>query len=162
VSVQVDLPADIAAVYPYVNAQLTGCAYNHAGQTLSWAEGRHKIVLRSRSLAVSQLPDWESAAAAAGRLVEFLNDVWAQRAQLQPRLEPWPQAAPLALLRQLPATNCRACGQATCYQFALQLMARQVTPEQCSPLGEPDLAERRAVLKEMLVSPPRVLFPDLG
>ncbi len=101
VSVQVDLPADIAAVYPYVNAQLTGCAYNHAGQTLSWAEGRHKIVLRSRSLAVSQLPDWESAAAAAGRLVEFLNDVWAQRAQLQPRLEPWPQAAPLALLKPL-------------------------------------------------------------
>ena len=61
VSIQATVPEDISAVYPYVNTQVPGCAYNRAGHTINWGEDKHKIVLRAQELSISNLPDWQTA-----------------------------------------------------------------------------------------------------
>lgn len=158
VSIQATLPEEISSVYPLVNALLPGCAYNHAGKVLSWQEGAHRIVLRARELAISNLSTWAEAAEAMEQLVQYLNQVWERRDALAPREQPHPQATPLAVYKLLPNTNCRLCGQPTCYSFALQLMARQLSLGACPPLSEPEHEARLAELQTLLVSPPSVLF----
>jgi ArsR family metal-binding transcriptional regulator len=159
VSIQAALPEDVSAVYPYLNALLPGCSYNHTGKVIHWQEGPHKIVLRARELAVSGLPTWAAAKDAVAGLVDYLNQTWARREEIAPRKEPHPQPTPLVVYRLLPRTNCRACGQPSCYAFALQLMARSASPEACPPLLQPECAGQLADLQAMLVSPPAVLFP---
>ncbi len=158
VSVQAVLPGDISDVYPYLNALLPGCSYNHAGKVIHWQEGPHKIVLRARDLAVSSLPTWAAAKSTMARLVDYLNQTWARREEITPRQEPHPQPTPLVVYKLLPGTNCRACGQPSCYAFALQLMARTCRPDACPPLLGPECEGPLAELQAMLVSPPAVLL----
>ncbi len=158
VSIQATIQEDISPAYPLVNALLPGCAYNHSGKVLSWQEGSHKVVLRARELAISNVSTWTEAAEAMGSLVQYLNEVWERRAELVPREQAHPQATPLAVYKLLPNTNCRLCGQPTCYSFALQLMARQTFLDACPPLSEPQHGAQLVELQAILVPPPSVLF----
>lgn len=160
VSIQATLPDDVSAVYPILNAMLPGCAYNAAGRVLRWSEGRHRIVLRATELAISDLDTWAEACDAMDRLVGWLNKSWQQRDELPRRDEPHPQPAPMAVYRLLPNTNCRACGHATWFTFALQLVAREAAVVDCPELATAVWAGQRAELEGMLIPTPRVVFPQ--
>lgn len=54
---------------------------------------------------------------------------------------------PMEVYALLPRSNCRACGQGTCFVFAAKLVAGQVRLEECPPLQEPQFAEQRAKLE---------------
>jgi ArsR family metal-binding transcriptional regulator len=62
----------------------------------------------------------------------------------------------MALYKLLPSTNCRQCGQPTCWNFALKLAAAQVELGACLPLGEPAYAGRRIDLEALLVPMPAI------
>jgi len=62
----------------------------------------------------------------------------------------------MALYKLLPGTNCRACGQPSCWNFALKLAAAQVELTACTPLYEPAYAEKLAALQTLLVSMPAI------
>jgi ArsR family metal-binding transcriptional regulator len=62
----------------------------------------------------------------------------------------------MAVFKVLPGTNCRQCGQPTCWTFALKLAASQVTLEQCPPLFEPTSADRLAQMQAMVVPMPAI------
>ncbi len=81
------------------------------------------------------------------RLVALVNDVWEKRDQIEPDLTIHERLQPLELYRLLPGTNCKACGEATCFNLALKLAAGQVELAACTPLmQEPAYEERRARL----------------
>jgi ArsR family metal-binding transcriptional regulator len=162
VSVQATLATDISAVYPTVNALLPGCAYNASGRLVTWSEGRHRIVLRPAELAISSLATWAEACEAMDRLVSWLNDVGQRQDELPRRDEPYAQPTPLGIYKELPKTNCRACGEPTCFTFALKLVAREARPGDCPDLSAPEGAGRRAQLERMLLATPRVVFPGNG
>jgi 4Fe-4S ferredoxin len=42
----------------------------------------------------------------------------------------------MELYQMLPKTNCKKCGKTSCMAFAVALMARELTPEDCPPLKE--------------------------
>ena len=46
----------------------------------------------------------------------------------------------LELLKLLPRTNCRACGQPTCLVFATRLSSGEAVPEACPELAAETLA----------------------
>jgi 4Fe-4S ferredoxin len=51
----------------------------------------------------------------------------------------------------LPQTNCRACGEASCFVFAGKLATGQADVKECTPLFEEDqYAEKRRGLLDML------------
>ena len=159
VSIEAVLDDPIGDILPFVNARLPGCAYNPSGKVLNWNEGEHNIVLRDRSLAISQLSDWNAATGAVERLVGFLNETWNRRDEFESRAEPHPQPTPLSVYKLLPGTNCRACGQETCFVFALKIIAREHAISDCPPLIESDMEEQRVELLTMFTSPISVVFP---
>ena len=45
----------------------------------------------------------------------------------------------MEIYKYLPQTNCRKCGEQSCYSFAIKLMAGQVSLDKCTPLKEPGI-----------------------
>jgi ArsR family metal-binding transcriptional regulator len=60
----------------------------------------------------------------------------------------------MAIFKLLPGTNCKQCGQPTCFTFALKLAASQQKLDDCPPLLEPEYADRLAQLRAMVIDAP--------
>jgi 4Fe-4S ferredoxin len=60
----------------------------------------------------------------------------------------------MAIFKLLPQTNCKQCGEPTCYTFSLKLAASQKKLVDCTPLFEPQYAENLAALEEIVLDAP--------
>jgi len=57
----------------------------------------------------------------------------------------------MEIYAQLPQTNCKECGEASCMAFAFKLQRGEARTNACPPLyAEDQYAEKRAQLEEML------------
>ena len=50
----------------------------------------------------------------------------------------------MAIFKLLPQTNCKQCGEPTCFTFALKLAAAQKQLAACPPMVEPQYAAKLA------------------
>ena len=150
------VPADIREVLPYLNATLRGAVYNAVVPALSWRKAGHTIVFQPDRIAVSNVEDRQAAQGEVAGLVKLVNRTWEQRNEIEPDFEARQRPTVMAVFKVLPGTNCRQCGQPTCWNFALKLAASQVTLEQCPPLLEPAFADRLAQLQAMIVPMPAI------
>ncbi len=144
------LPADIREVLPYLNATLRGAVYNAVVPSLSWKKAGHYVVFQADRIAVSNVQDRQAAVEEVEGLVKLVNRSWERRDEIEPDFESRQRPVPLAVFKLLPGTNCRQCGQPTCFTFALKLIAGQQQPVECPPLLEPAFAGQLAELEAML------------
>ena len=91
-------------------------------------------------------------------LVKLVNDVWERRAQIEPDTSTRENLQPLELYKLLPQTNCRLCGESSCFNFALKLAAGQVELRQCEPLHEEGNYEEQRGQLEFLLAVKRPLL----
>ena len=147
------LPVDISSVLPYLNATLKSGFYLSDGPAFSWRQGDHKIGFWSDRIAVDHLETREQAKEIIDQLVKLVNDVWERRAEIEPDTRTHENLQPLELYRLLPRTNCKECGENTCFNFALKLAAGQTTLKQCGPLYESaEHEEERTQLEEQVAT----------
>lgn len=156
------LPADIRELLPYLNATLRGARYSQAAHCLMWKNSGHNVAFHADRIAVSNVEDRQEAIEELDGLVKLVNRTWERRAEIAPDHTTRQRPAAMTLYKLLPATNCRACGQPTCWNFALKLAAAQVEPTACPPLAEPAYAERRASLEALIVPMPAIGPRDEG
>lgn len=151
------LDADISAVLPLLNAILPGAAYNPSASALTWKQGTHTIVFHPRQVAVGSVEDRCEAQQIVADLIATINRAWEQRDEITPDHRAHQRPTPMAVYALLPGTNCRACGQPTCFTFALKLVAGQASLAECPLLLEPAHGGQRAQLEAMLsnISPSR-------
>jgi ArsR family metal-binding transcriptional regulator len=145
------LEVDISQVLPYLNATLPGAIYNQAARALTWKKEGRNSAFHAFEIAASKLEDRAEAEQIIAGLVKMVNQTWARRAEIEPDFEMRQRPTPMAIFKLLPGTNCQACGQPTCFNFALQLAAGQQKLDQCPPLLEPACAERLAQLRAMVI-----------
>ena len=50
----------------------------------------------------------------------------------------------------LPKTNCKICGEQSCYTFAIRLMGKETTLDKCTPLLDPKYATNLEHLRVLL------------
>jgi ArsR family metal-binding transcriptional regulator len=150
------LAVDISEVLPYLNATLRGAVYHQAAHALTWKKGGHNIAFHAHEIATSNVADRDVAIKELDGLVELVNRTWQRRDEIEPSTETRQRPAPMAVYQLLPQTNCRACGEPTCFTFALKLVAAQKVPGDCPPLQEPAYAQQLAALKTMLSNAPAI------
>ncbi len=145
------LSVDIASVLPYLNATLRSGDYLPKVPAYSWRKGAHKIGFWRDRIAVDNLESREQAKEIVDELVGMVNDLWAKREQIEPDTTPRENLQPLELYRLLPRTNCKKCGESTCFNFALKLAAGQGELKSCEPICEEDeYREQRDKLQSLL------------
>ncbi len=153
-SARARLRIDIREVLPYLNAVVRGAIYHPGAPALTWKEDGHTVAVHPYEVLVSEVQDRESAQAALERVIERINRLWERRDEITPSYETRRPPTPMEVFQLLPQTNCRACGEPTCFTFALKLVAAQRKPEDCPPLLESRYAEQLAALRDLLLSAP--------
>ncbi len=144
------LGGDLREAMPYLNATLRGALYNDVVPALSWKKAGHIVVFHPDRIAVSNVEDREGAIKEVKGLINLVNRTWEKRDELQPSYEVRKRPTPMGVFKLLPGTNCRQCGQPTCFTFALKLVAGQQKLADCSPLLEPAYAGQLTELQAMI------------
>jgi ArsR family metal-binding transcriptional regulator len=153
-SAHVCLAVDLGAVLPYLNAVLPQARYNRAAPALSWQKDTHEIVFHPHQIAVGNLIDRAEAEHVVQTVVDLVNQTWAKRAEIEPDYTAPQRLAPMKVYQLLPQTNCRVCGQPTCFTFTLKLIAGETSLAACHPLLEVEFADKNDQLQTMLATAP--------
>jgi ArsR family metal-binding transcriptional regulator len=115
------LDTDIEAILPHLNTVLKGFRYAAAPPTLTLKHEAKLITLTSREIAINMVRDQEEAATLLEWLLQTINTTWENRDSIEPSREGPPPFRILDILKLLPKTNCRECGEPTCMVFAVKV-----------------------------------------
>jgi len=150
------LTVDISEILPYLNATLRGAIYHPGANALTWKKGGHNIAFHAYEIATSNVEDRESAEQEVKGLIDLVNRTWERRAEIKPDTTAHQRPTPMAIYKLLPNTNCKQCGEATCYSFALKLAASQRQIADCPLLTELQHADKRTALEEIVIEAPSI------
>jgi ArsR family metal-binding transcriptional regulator len=128
------LDENIEALLPYLNTVLQGHLYMREPPSLTIKYRAKLITFHSHEIAINILKDEEEAEEIVLWLVGVINDTWAKRETIKASYEVPPQPRILEILKLLPRTNCRACGEPTCLVFATRLSNGEAAPPACPGL----------------------------
>ncbi|MGB5933308.1 MAG: (Fe-S)-binding protein [Anaerolineae bacterium] len=145
------LSGDIGEVLPYLNAAaLKGCIYDHQSRILTWQRGGRRVIIRPQDIAVTNLEDREDAWRVVESLVKTINQTWDRRADIEPDYRKRERLKPMDIYKLLPGTNCKACGEPSCFAFALKVTVGEVKIENCQPLFADEYRNEREELQALL------------
>jgi ArsR family metal-binding transcriptional regulator len=126
------LDQDISEALPYLNAALGGFEYFKDPPAVTFRTHGKLITVHPREIAVNALRDEEEADKILEWMKREINDAWDNREKITPSYEGVSKPKLLEILKLLPKTNCRECGQPTCMVFAA-LAAQGVKDEEDCP-----------------------------
>ena len=142
---------DMSDVFPYLNAQWKDVIYSPAAKQLTWRFEEHGVAMKPYEITISNLRDRDTATIEMEKIVGEINRIWMDRENLDPLHTPRKRLVAMEIYQLLPQTNCKLCGQATCFAFASKITVGEAEAGQCTPLlGEEQYAEKRHALFEML------------
>ncbi len=150
------LTIDVSEVLPYLNSTLRGAVYLPEAKALTWKKGGHNIAFHDYEIATSNVEDREGAERELKGLIDLVNRTWERRAEITPDHSTRQRPTPMAIYKLLPNTNCKRCGEPTCFSFALKLTASQKKLGNCPPLTESQYAEKLAALEEIVIEAPAI------
>ena len=106
------------------------------------------LTVHGRKIAVNALKDEMEARKIVEWLKGEINGVWENRDTITPRYEGMPQPQLIQILKCLPKTNCRECGEPTCMVFATRVAEGVKDSGNCPPMtpeGKQSLDDYMAV-----------------
>ncbi len=142
---------DISDVFPYLNAAWKNAIYSPAAKQLTYQMTDRAVALKECEITISNLPDRDSATIELEKIIAEINRIWMDRENLTPLYAPRKRLVAMEIYRLLPQTNCKACGQATCFAFASKVTVGEADVRACTPLSEEEqYADKRQALLAML------------
>ncbi len=142
---------DISEVFPYLNAQWKNVVYSPAAKQITWHREGRSVAIQPNKITISNLPDRDTATVEMEKILAEINNIWMDRANITPLHEPRKRLVAMEIYKLLPQTNCKECGEASCFAFATKLTVGEADVRDCIPLfDEEQYAEKRQALLEML------------
>lgn len=129
---------DVGCALPYLNAVLGGFEYIQDPPTLTLRTQGKLITVHGEKAAINALKDESEARKIAEWLKNEINAAWDGKDEITPCYQGQQRPKLIEILKLLPKTNCRKCGQPTCTVFAAQAMAGGRGAEDCPELSMPD------------------------
>ncbi|UCD82940.1 MAG: Fe-S cluster protein [Desulfobacterales bacterium] len=130
------LDQDVGEAIPYLNAALGGFTFTKDPPSVTFKVHGKLITVHAKKIAINALKDQEEATKIIEWLKREINSAWENREKIEPLYESAPQPKIIEILKLLPKTNCKECGQPTCMVFAAQMAEGAKGPEDCPPLDE--------------------------
>ena len=140
------LDVDLTEVLPYLNTALKGHQYFKEPPSLTLKYQAKLITLYPRMIAINIVKDEDEAGDILEWLKREINDIWERRGEIEPSFEIAPRPRVFDILKLLPKTNCRKCGEPTCMVFAVSLSNGEKNPEQCPSVDQQNHAKLQKYL----------------
>jgi len=131
------LDQDVGEALPYLNSVLGGFEYIKETPSVTFKVHGKLITVHGRKIAINALKDEEQARKIVEWLKREVNSAWENRDKIVPSYKRAPRPQMIEILKLLPKTNCRECGEATCMVFAAQVVEGAKGVEDC-PFLDPE------------------------
>jgi ArsR family metal-binding transcriptional regulator len=142
---------DISPVFPYLNALWKNVIFSPGANQMTFQKENRAIALKPHEITISNLPDRDAATIEMEKVVADINRVWMDRENLTPLYTPRKRLVAMEVYQLLPQTNCRLCGQPTCFAFASKITVGEADARACKPLfEEAQFADKKQGLLDML------------
>ncbi len=128
------LNEDVSEAVPYLNAVLGGSEYIDEPRSVTFRAHGKLLTVHADRIAINALNDGSEADKILKWLVREINEAWERRDSIMPSFEGLPKPGMLQVLRGLPKTNCRECGEPTCMVFAVAVTEGAKEPKDCPTL----------------------------
>ena len=145
-----EVSGEIYKAFPYLNATLKECLFNHPALNLTIKKGEKLITLHANHITLIKIDDEKEAEAILNWVQNLVNETYQNRDNIQPDYTMRQELKPTDIIKLLPRTNCKICGLLTCLAFAFKLVREQIEVEKCTPLFSDEFKEKRKVLLEIL------------
>lgn len=129
------LAQDISAALPYLNTVLGGFEYVEHPPAVTFKVHGKLIAVHGRKIAANALKDEEEARKVIEWLKREINNAWENRDRIPPSTKGAPRPNIIEILKRLPKTNCRDCGEPTCMVFATRLAEGGKVVDDCPSIG---------------------------
>ncbi len=130
------LGQDITDALPYLNSSLGGFEYFKDSPAVTFKVHGKLITVHPDKIAVNALKDEDEAVKILEWMKNEINDAWEKRNDIEPSYEGMGKPKVFEILKLLPKTNCRQCGEPTCMVFAARIAEGAKGAEQCKPLKD--------------------------
>jgi len=128
------LNEDVGEVLPFLNASLGGHIYIKDPPSVTFKAQGKLITVHPKKIAINALKDEEEATKIVEWLKTEINVAWENRGKIEPSYVSAPAPKVFEILKLLPKTNCKICGQSTCMVFASMVADGGKQVEDCPPL----------------------------
>ena len=145
-----EISGEIHEVFPYLNATLKGCIYNHPALTLTIKKDGKLLTLHAHHITLAKLEDEKEAGEILEWLKNMINETYDERDRIEPNYSKGADLKALDIFKLLPGTNCKKCGEPACLAFAVRLVGEEIEITKCIPLFSGEYQEKRKVLSELL------------
>jgi DNA phosphorothioation-dependent restriction protein DptG len=145
-----EISDEIHEVFPYLNATLKGCIYNHPALTLTIKKDGKLFTLHAHHITLAKIEDEKEAEEILKWLKDLINKTYEKRDQIEPNYSKGEELRALDIFKLLPGTSCKRCGELTCLAFAVKLVGQEIEVGNCTPLFSEEYQEKRKVLLELL------------
>jgi ArsR family metal-binding transcriptional regulator len=145
-----EVSGEIHEVFPYLNAIIKGCIYNHPALTLTIRNEEKLITLHANHITMTLIEDEKEAHEVLHWLKDLINETYQKRDQIEPNYSSGDQLKPSDIQKLLPGTNCKECGFRSCLAFAFKLVDEKIEINKCLSLFTEEYVEKRNALIEIL------------
>ena len=115
------LDQDVSEALPYLNAVLGGFEYIENPPSVTFKAHGKLIAVHGKKIAINALKDENEAKKMVEWLKTEINEAWDRKESIIPSTKSAPRPQIIEILRLLPKTNCRECGEPTCMVFAMKV-----------------------------------------
>ncbi len=140
------LDQDVGRALPYLNTILGGFAYVQDPPSVTFKVHGKLITVHDCKIAVNALKDETEARKIVEWLKREINEAWQNRDRIVPSTTGAARPQLIEILKRLPRTNCKKCGEPTCTVFAARLAEGAKGIDACEPLA----SEQRLELENYL------------
>lgn len=137
------LDQDVGAALPYLNAVLGAYTYIREPPSATFRSQGRLITVHADRIAINAIKDPAEAETILLWLQLEINDAWERRTEITPSFQATPRPQVMEILRLLPKTNCKQCGQPTCIVFAAMATEGGKGAQHCPALS-PESREQLA------------------
>ncbi len=142
----------IEDVFPYLNATIKNTTYNHNAKVVVIKKQHRLITMYSEMVTMAKIDDEEDAKYTMSWIKEVVNSTWERRNEIAPSYEMQKLLSPVDIYGLLPKTNCKQCGENTCYAYTCALLAGTRNTNQCPLLDDPEHAKAKDRLWSALIA----------
>lgn len=150
IRLKAEMTDDITEVLPYLNSVIKNAIYNKHAPLLSFTKDFRLIVLYPKNLTMAKAVNQTDALQVLGWLRDLINETWENRNSITPNYEKKVKPTVPQFYSWLPKTNCKECGEASCFAFATMILTGKQTIENCKPLFTPAHTDSRETITEVL------------
>ncbi len=136
-SAKFKLDFNIAALFPYLNAEVNGAQFYTKPDYIKFIYDGHLCILYPHEGAFASVENHADALDFLGLLLENIRNIAQRTDEIPPNYKHCMSISALGIFRFLPGTNCQDCGFLTCLAFAASLSRQMTSQIKCPHFPNP-------------------------